>query len=273
MAHVSSLWITLLDKIRNGDTLDIVCWTLSNRGFRPPNHASETAGLIERPKTINKRSPPKGKTMKRLFALATAMVFIASLFSTSVSAGDKKKKDKPGKDSQAQQQPQAPQNPPGVIDVGPTIALEEAVGKLKKGETTMEETLALLGQPQVPAMMNGHNGGLTLMYHWRKEFQNETSIDKHEILMDSLPGPFALIGLAGHSKKLKVAQEQATAVRNSFKSLTLMFDEEGKLKQWLSHPLITPKQPQVPPPQEKDKKVETSPPAESPPLAAVQPPR
>lgn len=210
--------------------------------------------------------------MKKMLLLVATVALIGPLFTLDLNAGDKKKKS--GKDGPAQQQPQPPQNPSGIIDVGPSIALEEVVGKLKKGETTMEETLALLGQPQVPAMMSGPNGGLTLMYHWRKEFQNEVSIDKHEILMDSLPGPFGFIGFASHSKKLKAAQEQAAAVQNSFKSLTLIFDGEGKLKQWVSHPLIMPKQAQVPPPQEKDKKVETSPPAESPSIAAVtQPPR
>lgn len=267
-----------LDKIRNGDTLDIVCRTLSNRGFRPPNHASEEAGLIERPKTIHKKTawPPsqKGNNMKTMLALATAMVFIAALFSSSASAGDKNKK-KLDKEGPVQQQESQKANPPGVVDIGPAIKLEEAVGKLKNGETTMEEALALLGQPQVPSAMGGPNGGLTLMYHWRKQFEiGFTGITPGQAAADAALGPIALL-TGRYKKRAERNIEMAQAVQNSFKSLTLIFDGEGKLKQWVSHPLIMPKQaPSKNAPLQKDTKAEATPPAESPPLAAVtQPPR
>lgn len=209
--------------------------------------------------------------MKKRHALVWVAAMANALFAMgcwSTYADERQKAPPAGREGSVTKQ--TPQNSSGVVDVGPTVKLEEAVKKLEKGKTTMEEALALLGQPQVPAMMSGPSGGLTLMYHWRKQLAGPYTTSGGQNLAMALAGsgPFGFLGKGAIRKANEKAMAQAAAIQNSFQSLTLVFNDKGVLTAWVSHPLmITPKQPPTDGADEKEKK------AEIPPLAAVTPPR
>lgn len=125
-------------------------------------------------------------------------------------------------------------NPEGVVDVGPKVQPQEVAGRLVKGKTTMDEVVSLLGPPQHIAM-NGTEGGRTLMYHWRKEFQTGYAGPYGTpggAAIRSLMGPFVLFK---HKGDMARAQAQVAAVRDSFTSLTLIF-EGGILKDYQFSP-------------------------------------
>lgn len=116
----------------------------------------------------------------------------------------------------------------GLIDIGPKLSPQEVASRLVKGTTTMDEIVALLGPPTSITMQP--DSSRMVMYTWRKAFKDEPVLDMKEIVISSLPGPLALIGLGSQLKQLKVGQEQKAVVMASFKSLTMAFDSAGILK-------------------------------------------
>lgn len=120
----------------------------------------------------------------------------------------------------------------GLEDVGPKITPQEVSAKLAKGKTTLEETLAFVGEPLNISIRP--DGGRMVIYQWRKVYQTP-SPGAGGIVADSamglfLPGVQAGLRLGSISKVKRDAQATKEAIRAAHRSLTLIFDDKGVLK-------------------------------------------
>ncbi|HBV01789.1 MAG TPA: hypothetical protein DEF00_05425 [Candidatus Taylorbacteria bacterium] len=181
----------------------------------------------------------KGTMKKTVLVTAAAMAFIALLASGcgSTQVSKAPASNQPGLAGTTHPSPE--KAVPGLVNIGPKMSPQEVATKLIKGETTLAEVNVLLGPPQ-DAVMTGSENGQTVVYRWRKELAEEPWIDMKETVTSSLPGPFSLISAFGVKKKVADRKAQMAAVKDSFRSLTLEFDDNGKLKRFLfSPPVVT----------------------------------
>jgi outer membrane protein assembly factor BamE (lipoprotein component of BamABCDE complex) len=121
-----------------------------------------------------------------------------------------------------------------LVNVGPTITPEEAVSKLVKGKTTLDEVLLLLGPPMHLNMYG--EGGRMATYLWQKNLQ----MGKPNSGKAMGEGAFPLITLFKGGKRFDAAQQAMEEVRNSIKTLTAIFDSSGVLKDFVMNPPIMP---------------------------------
>lgn len=135
----------------------------------------------------------------------------------------------------------------GVVQVGPLLSPQEASGKIIKGKTTLEGIQLLLGPPSHITMM-GDTGGRMVMYNWRKELATPSLKITGNQIAGALPGPLSAFSWIGASKRVQTAKNQMEEVRSSYRSLTMMFNGEGVLKDFqFSPPLpVEPVQPTSP---------------------------
>ncbi len=130
-----------------------------------------------------------------------------------------------------------------MVNVGPSVTMEEAVSKLVKGKTTLDELVELLGPPmQLINYGEGTNEVNIATYHWRAELRGgQPNIGR--AIGDAMLGPFS-IGKA--KKRVAAAQQAMDEVRTSFKMLTATFGPGGTLKGLVTNPAIMPKKPAPP---------------------------
>ena len=106
--------------------------------------------------------------MKKLLTLviATAIVLSTGYAGQAVS---KNKKPAKTRDAEQTTPKKAGKELKGLVDVGPKITPQEVSAKLAKGKTTLDETLAFVGQPLNISIRP--DGGRMVIYQWRKVYE------------------------------------------------------------------------------------------------------
>lgn len=188
----------------------------------------KSTGLVERPKTINNNGRQKGK-MKKSVLLVAAMAITLSVGYADQVVSKNKKPAKPAGATGAVK---------GIIEIGPKLSPQEVAAKIAKGKTTLDEVLSLLG-PTMPNVIMHNDSTRTVVCSWRKEIEGwEEGVGK--MAANTAIGQIPFVGMGWNMAKHKAAKErlkeQVAAIKDSRRSLTLLFDASGVLKDFQFNP-------------------------------------